>query len=322
MIENLWRGVAIVYTSTGEETAKKIGNWIKEEKEIPAVEIEYSKSDFPSLWNCYDSIIFVMALEGTVRTVCRLAKSKDKDPPIIAIDDLGRYVIPVLGGHWGANDIAQEISSFLKGMPVITTASELFNKVSVEAIARKLVAKVENPDAIVKVNSALLKGEEVCTDGFRLDGLDEGDHCSFVITVMKKDYPGKKVVRLSFLPLHIGIGSKKEVDVDLIEKGIREVLTKLDIPLSRVWDISSIRVEVGEVAKRLGKPFVLYGKEQINSFSNPCLTPQSEKLKEVGIKGVAEVCALMSAGENPRLVLRKVKIGSSATLAIATSEQT
>lgn len=231
-------------------------------------------------------------------------------------------MIPVLGGHWGANEITQEISSFLNAIPVITTASELFNKISVETIARKLIAKVENPEAIVKINSAILKGQEVCVDGFKFDGLNEGDSCHFIITTTEKDYPGKVVVRLSPSPLHIGIGSKKEVDVDLIERGVREVLSKLSIPLDRVSSISSIREEVSEVARRLNKRFMLYSKDEVNSFSNPCLTPQSEKLKEVGIKGVAEICALMSARENPRLVLRKLKIGNSATLAIATGGNT
>jgi cobalt-precorrin 5A hydrolase len=38
-----------------------------------------------------------MALSGAVRTVCKYAQSKDKDPAVIAIDDEGKFVIPILG---------------------------------------------------------------------------------------------------------------------------------------------------------------------------------------------------------------------------------
>jgi cobalt-precorrin 5A hydrolase len=320
LIENLWRGVAIIYTKTGEETAKKIENWIVSEKEVPAISFTYSSTDLSYIWSCYDAIIFVMAIEGVVRSICKLASSKDKDPPVIAVDDAGNFVTPILGGHWGANEIAKEISSILGGKPIITTASEIFGKDSVESIARRLVAKIVNPEAIVKINSAILRGEEICTDGFSIQGMREGKDCKYIITTSNFQDPNKVVLKLRLLPLHVGIGSKREVDVNLIYSGLMEALSKMNIEPSRISSISSVREEVGKVAEMLKVKFILYNLEEIRIFSNPCLTPQSEKLKEVGVKGVAEVCALMSSGLNPRLVLRKVKLSKSATIAIATGE--
>ncbi len=319
MIENLWRGVGVIYTTTGESLADKVTDWIRE-KQVPVVKTSFSNADLSSMWECYDALIFVMALEGVVRTVCRLAKTKDSDPPIISVDDLGKYVVPVLGGHWGANEIAEELSSFLRASPVITTASELFKRESVEYIAKRTVSRIVNPEQIVKVNAAILRGEKVCTHGFNIDGMPEGEDCNFIITTLERDYPGKVVVRLKELPLHVGIGSKREVDTSLIERGIVDTVSRLGLNMSRISTISSIRRDVMKVAERLGVEFRLYNLEEVNSFSSPCLTPQGEKLKQLGIRGVAEVCALKSAGDRAKLVLRKVKLGNSATLAIAAGE--
>ncbi|MFP3400547.1 cobalamin biosynthesis protein, partial [Acidianus sp.] len=48
-----------------------------------------------------------------------------------------------------------------------------------------------------------------------------------------------------------------------------------------------------------------------------CLSPQSEKLKELGIRNVAEACALISAGKNAKLILRKIPYKGEVTVSIA-----
>jgi len=87
MIENLWRGIAIISAS---EDGFKAGEIVKEKLkrfEIPVVHFKYKDADIETVWRCYDAIIFVMALEGATRIICKYAKSKTKDPAIICIDD-------------------------------------------------------------------------------------------------------------------------------------------------------------------------------------------------------------------------------------------
>ena len=161
LIERLWKGIAIISAS---EDGYKAGEFIKDKlksMEIPVVHYRYQEAKLDLIWDCYDAIIFVMALEGAVRIVCKYAKSKSEDPAVIAIDDNINYIIPILGGHWGGNDIAKDLSKILNSQAIITTAAELKGKISVEKIAEMLIAKIINPEVIVKINSALLRDDEV-----------------------------------------------------------------------------------------------------------------------------------------------------------------
>lgn len=316
----LWKGIAIIYASK-TEVAEELRNLLK--PFYPVFLFKYSNADFEKIWKCYDSIIFVMALSGAVRTVCKYAKSKDVDPAVIVIDDSGKYVIPILGAHWGANELAIQISQMLGGQPIITTASENFGVTSVEELARILLCKIVNVKDIVKVNSALLKGEGVCVKGISVlpeyvKGYALGDNCNYFVVVSDSISEEKEnTIYLKPYKLALGVGSKIETSIDTIKHGILDTLKKLNLPLQRVKVIASIREKVKVVADELGVPFRLVTREEINSFEDECLSPQSEKLKEVGLKGVAEVSALIAGGKGSRLLLRKIVYNGEVTIAIA-----
>ena len=59
--------------------------------------------------------IIVRAIEPTKKTV---------DPWVVCIEENGRYVIPVLNGHRGANEFATLISEAISAQVVITTSEE------------------------------------------------------------------------------------------------------------------------------------------------------------------------------------------------------
>jgi cobalt-precorrin 5A hydrolase/precorrin-3B C17-methyltransferase len=59
--------------------------------------------------------IIVRAIEPTKKTV---------DPWVVCIEENGRYVIPVLNGHRGANEFATLISDAISAQVVITTSEE------------------------------------------------------------------------------------------------------------------------------------------------------------------------------------------------------
>lgn len=328
MLDNIWKGLAIIYASN-KEPAEKIYNLLRQNN-VPASLFPYQEVDFENVWKCYDGIIFVMALGGVVRTVCKYVTRKDLDPPVIAIDDSLNYVIPVLGAHWGANEIAKELSVLLGSQLIMTTATELNALTPIEYIAKRLLYKIENVEGVVKVDSAIVKDKRVCILG--IDELPaevsgnfstrQDDHCE-VIVITKEAQEKLKVkgdLVLSPIYLSIGVGLKREASLEKVKEAILFALRKLNVGLERVKVISSIKERVAEVAKELGIPFRLVSVEEINSFYDPCISPQSEKLKEIRLKGVAEISALIAGGKGSSLILRKIPYEGEVTVAVATYE--
>src|SRR2546423_1189768 len=56
-------------------------------------------------------LVCVIALGIIVRILGPLARDKDADPPVVAVDEAGNFAISVLGGHAaGANALATQVA--------------------------------------------------------------------------------------------------------------------------------------------------------------------------------------------------------------------
>jgi len=93
-----------------------------------------------------------------VRDIAPLLDNKWYDPAVVVVDSNLNFAIPLLGGHHGANEIARKISE-LGAVPVLTTATEVHGKPSVEGIADRLGCEIFNKESTVAVNCALLETE-------------------------------------------------------------------------------------------------------------------------------------------------------------------
>jgi cobalt-precorrin 5A hydrolase len=93
-----------------------------------------------------------------VRDIAPLLDNKWSDPAVVVVDSNLNFAIPLLGGHHGANEIARKISE-LGAIPVLTTATEVHGKPSVEGIADRLGCEIFNKKSTVVVNCALLDQE-------------------------------------------------------------------------------------------------------------------------------------------------------------------
>ena len=69
-------------------------------------------------------IVAVLASGIVIRALADLLDDKHKEPPVVVVDETGSFAIPLLGGHRGANDLAQQVAKVLGGTAAITTASE------------------------------------------------------------------------------------------------------------------------------------------------------------------------------------------------------
>lgn len=118
----------------------------------------YEKGIFEKAFKSYGVIVAVFATGIVVRDIAPLLENKWSDPAVVVVDSNLNFAIPLLGGHHGANEIARKLSE-LGAVPVLTTATEVHGKPSVEGIADRLGCEIFNKESTVAVNCALLDQE-------------------------------------------------------------------------------------------------------------------------------------------------------------------
>lgn len=116
----------------------------------------YDKSAFKQAFKEYDAIVALFATGIAVREIAPLLIDKWTDPAVVVVDSKLTFAIPLTGGHHGANELARKLSG-LGVAPVITTATEVHDRPSVEGIADALGCEVVNKESTIKVNCALLE---------------------------------------------------------------------------------------------------------------------------------------------------------------------
>ncbi|HII80028.1 MAG TPA: cobalamin biosynthesis protein CbiG [Methanosarcina sp.] len=115
----------------------------------------YEKGIFKKAFENYGVIVAVFATGIVVRDIAPLIDNKWSDPAVVVVDSNLNFAIPLLGGHHGANKIARKIAE-LGAVPVLTTATEVHGKPSVEGIADRLGCEIFNKQSTIAVNCALL----------------------------------------------------------------------------------------------------------------------------------------------------------------------
>src|SRR5699024_7004915 len=70
-------------------------------------------------------IIGICASGILVRTLGAMLNDKFDEPPVLALAEDGSSVVPLLGGHHGANRLARFLAERLDGTAAITTAGDL-----------------------------------------------------------------------------------------------------------------------------------------------------------------------------------------------------
>ena len=115
----------------------------------------YEKGIFKTAFKDYDAIVALFATGIVVREIAPLLVDKWEDPAVVVMDSNLTFAIPLTGGHHGANELVRKLSQ-LGSIPVVTTATEVHNRQSVEGIASALGCDIVNKDSTRVVNCSLL----------------------------------------------------------------------------------------------------------------------------------------------------------------------
>lgn len=272
-------------------------------------------------------IVFIGAVGIAVRAIADFVEHKTKDPAVIVIDELGRFVIPILSGHiGGANQFSYKFAEILGATPVITTATDINNVFSIDTFGQTNGYYIENPENIKHVSANLLeKKSTYIKSEFPIMGqLPENIYEStsgnigIYIGLGKQSYFEKALILRPRL-YHVGIGCKKDISFVNMEEFFIEQLEKLGVNINLVASISSIDIKSEELCilqlcEKYNIPFYTYPKEKLCAYED--LFPKSDFVKDiVGVSSVCETAAYCTSKEG-EMILNKFSY-NGMTIAIA-----
>lgn len=280
-----------------------------------------------------NGLLFIGACGIAVRAIAPWVVNKLYDSPVLVMDELGTYVIPILSGHvGGANEIAVKIAEMTGSIPVITTATDLNKSFAVDIFAKKNYLYIENKNGIAKVSSKVLRGEKI---NIAIESHGYGHDSRFTNQIKIVDFPPKQPVDviittgncgynadLVLRPREyvLGMGCKRDKEPEKIAGYIDQTLTALGISKNQVYAICSIdkkRDEAGFLQwsslERI--PFITYSAEELEDVEGDFEVSQFVK-SQVGVDNVCERAALKGCGEGGELVYRK-HASDGMTIAVA-----
>ncbi len=133
-----------------------------------------STEHIASLFRAGTPIVGLCASGILIRAVAKLLDDKRTEPPVIAVAEDGAAVIPLLGGHRGANLMARAIAAATGAVAAITTAGDLRLGFALDEPPPGW--RVANPERVKPIAAALLAGTSVALDieAGTADWLSEG----------------------------------------------------------------------------------------------------------------------------------------------------
>lgn len=274
-----------------------------------------------SLFRDGEPIIALCASGIVIRALAPALHDKRQEPPVIALAEDGSSVVPLLGGHHGANELARQVAQITDGHAAITTASDLrFGAALDEPPEGYLLA---NPQDMKDFAARLLAGAAVKLDG-QLPWIDlpSSPDAALSITETHESRKGSPA-HLVYHPkvLTLGVGGERGVAAEELITLVEDTLAQHRLAKASFAAIASIDLKEDEaaihaLARHLDLPLRVFTAVELNAQAPRLKTPSVLVMREVGCPGVAEGAALALAGPRSELIVAKTK-SARATCAVA-----
>jgi len=268
---------------------------------------------YGELFRTMDALVFVGAAGIAVRSIAPHVRSKKTDPAVICMDELGTWVIPLLSGHiGGANALAGNLAAQLGAESVVTTATDVNRRFSVDTWATEHGFLLSSMSAAKAVSAAVLEGDvplmtELPVKGELPPGLVYGNEGALGIYVgWEKKEPFGTTLRLTPRVVHLGIGCRRGTEKETVRKAVETALAERGIDPAAVCCAASIDLKKDErglldFCADLGLPVSFYTAEELKAVPGE-FTPSPFVEKVTGVDNVCERSALIGA---ERLILKK-----------------
>ncbi len=259
-----------------------------------------------------DALIFVGAAGIAVRASAPYLKSKKEDPAVLVVDEMGKYVIPILSGHiGGANELAREAAGILGALPVITTATDLRHAFAVDLFAVQNRLEMEDLEEAKRISAAVLAGERIGffsdfpTEGEIPEELSPGVWQAHNICITQRDgerRPGllKLIPRTAVL----GMGCRRGISLEAARSGAVAALKSSGLSRLSLCALASVEQKKEEAALRelaaaWRLEFTCFPARELAEAEGAF--PESEFVKKtVGVGNVCCRAAVLMAGRTAR----------------------
>ncbi|MCI4664822.1 MAG: precorrin-3B C(17)-methyltransferase [Neomegalonema sp.] len=274
-------------------------------------------------------IIGVCAAGALIRALAPLLGQKRTEPAVVAISPDGASVVPLLGGHRGANALAERIAELFDAKAAITTAGDTVFGVALDAPPEGW--RLDNPQDAKAVMAAALAGGDIDLEGdaawlaplaqARADETGAAGPRQAVLTVAGAPKP----LRYAEQRLALGLGAARGADPRAMTELVDEILRRANMPRAAIAAVFSIDLKadeaaINQAAAALNAPLRTFSAAELEEETPRVSDPSEVVFNEVGCHSVAEAAALRGAGPDSALLHPKIKAANcTAALAIATA---
>ena len=266
-------------------------------------------------------VVGICAAGILIRSVAPVLADKWKEPPLIAVSENGASVVPLLGGHHGANKLSNQIAEILNGNSAVTTAGD--NRLGVSLDEPPLGYRLANPENAKPVLAGLLAGSTVRVEGEEIFEISNDPNGEFrILTTIENVASSANDLVYHPQKFALGIGAARNCPTEELWDHVKDMLAEANIAMGAIacvgsLDLKADEVAIVEVARRLDVPYRLFTADELEALTPKLKNPSEVVFEEVGCHGVAEAAALaLSEGG---LVVEKQK-SANCTCAIAMAD--
>jgi cobalt-precorrin 5A hydrolase/precorrin-3B C17-methyltransferase len=337
--------VVVCLSRSGQATARRVATALAapvhgREGRVDAADAFFTNAleHIRALFAARTPVIGVCAAGILIRAVAPLLADKRAEPPVVAVAEDGSVVVPLLGGHHGANNLARRVAGVLDAKAALTTAGDVALGVALDEPPPGW--RLANPEDAKPAMAALLGGARAVTNGdlpwlpeftpspaipqTRFTRGGRGSQSGAVVRLTATTNPvAGDASHLVFHPqtFALGVGCARNCPVDELAELVNHALIEANIAPGAVAGVFSLDLKADEPAmntlsRSLGIPFRLFDAATLEAEAPRLANPSDTVFAEVGCHGVAEGAALAGAGTGAELIVEKLK-SANATVALA-----